>query len=251
MTTVALVSVKGSPGVTTAAMSLAWWWPRPVVVLEADPAGGDLAIRLGLPPDPGLVGLAAALRRNPAADILEHYSHETPTSIRVVLAPGGSHQASAAVSVLAGMPTRCLAAEVDVLVDVGRLEPSSLTHPLVAGAGHVVWVCRPQLEDLAHLLATLEQQRHPAASIVLTGTGPYSAKEVAATLGVRVVGHLPADPSGVTALWESKSRTWTRCSLGRSARDLANDLGTMLALSEANARPAQDGDPATTQRRDP
>ena len=50
VTLVALCSLKGSPGVTTAALGLAAGWPsaeQPVVV-ECDPAGGDLLGRYRL-----------------------------------------------------------------------------------------------------------------------------------------------------------------------------------------------------------
>ena len=43
---IALCSDKGSPGVTTTALALGSAWVTPVVVVEADLAGGDLAIRL-------------------------------------------------------------------------------------------------------------------------------------------------------------------------------------------------------------
>jgi hypothetical protein len=36
-----LVSASGSPGVTTTALALASVWPRPVIVVEADPTGGS------------------------------------------------------------------------------------------------------------------------------------------------------------------------------------------------------------------
>src|SRR3954466_96920 len=42
---IALASVKGSPGVTSTALAIAAVWPRPVVLLEADPTGGDLGYR--------------------------------------------------------------------------------------------------------------------------------------------------------------------------------------------------------------
>src|SRR5207244_2826784 len=50
MTAVAWCSAKGSPGVTTAVQLVAGAWPagRPLLIVEADPAGGDLAARLGL-----------------------------------------------------------------------------------------------------------------------------------------------------------------------------------------------------------
>ena len=127
-----MASVKGSPGVTTVALALASWWPRPVVVLEADPAGGDLAVRLGLPEDPGLVGLAAALRRHSQADLLEHYAQESPLGIPVVPAPAGARQSAASVSLLAALP----GAPLDVRG--GRAPRRGAPGPLLAGpaVGH-------------------------------------------------------------------------------------------------------------------
>ena len=65
---VSVASVKGSPGVTSAALALAAVWPRPVVLLEADSCGGDLAYRCSaagggaVASSPGLLQLAAAVR---------------------------------------------------------------------------------------------------------------------------------------------------------------------------------------------
>ena len=39
---IALCSAKGAPGVTTSGLALALSWPRPVVLAELDPAGGDV-----------------------------------------------------------------------------------------------------------------------------------------------------------------------------------------------------------------
>ena len=36
-----IASVSGSLGVTTLAVGLALTWPRPVVLVEADPSGGS------------------------------------------------------------------------------------------------------------------------------------------------------------------------------------------------------------------
>ncbi len=59
MTVVALASVKGSPGVTTAALAMAARWPagRKVLLVEADPFGGDLAPRYGATVTGGLASL--------------------------------------------------------------------------------------------------------------------------------------------------------------------------------------------------
>ena len=40
MAVIALTSASGSPGVTTTAVGLALLWPRPVILVDADPTGG-------------------------------------------------------------------------------------------------------------------------------------------------------------------------------------------------------------------
>ena len=40
---IAVAADKGAPGVTTTAVTLAAVWPRPVLLAECDPAGGDIA----------------------------------------------------------------------------------------------------------------------------------------------------------------------------------------------------------------
>ena len=42
MSLVVVSAGKGSPGVTTTALALSAVWPRPALLMECDPAGGDL-----------------------------------------------------------------------------------------------------------------------------------------------------------------------------------------------------------------
>ena len=76
MTVIALASAKGSPGVTTATLALAATWPGRALLVEADPAGGDVLAGYGrgeLPPAPGLLELATAARRElTPRDLLAH-----------------------------------------------------------------------------------------------------------------------------------------------------------------------------------
>ena len=44
MAVIALTSASGSPGVTTTAVAFAFLWPRPVVLVEADPTGGSAVL---------------------------------------------------------------------------------------------------------------------------------------------------------------------------------------------------------------
>jgi len=41
MAVLALTSAKGAPGVSTAALAMTLLWPRPALLLEADPTGGS------------------------------------------------------------------------------------------------------------------------------------------------------------------------------------------------------------------
>jgi len=42
VTAVAVLAGKASPGSTTVAAALTLTWPRPVLLVDADPAGGDV-----------------------------------------------------------------------------------------------------------------------------------------------------------------------------------------------------------------
>ena len=69
MALIAVAADKGAPGVTTTSVALAAVWPRPVLLAECDPAGGDLVYRLPsadgtrLDPRRGLLSLAVSARR--------------------------------------------------------------------------------------------------------------------------------------------------------------------------------------------
>src|SRR2546423_13436373 len=82
-------SVKDAPGVTTVAVGMVAGWPRPdhVVLLEADPDGGDLAARFGHHPDPGLMRFAAAAPSGPHTGVLRPPPPRPPVGRRRVLAP--------------------------------------------------------------------------------------------------------------------------------------------------------------------
>src|SRR5690349_14561468 len=85
---VAVASFKGSPAVTSLAVALAARWPAPgAVVVEADPAGGDLAFRFGLRREPGLSELAIDTRLGHQEPDLLAYTQRLPIGVDVVFAP--------------------------------------------------------------------------------------------------------------------------------------------------------------------
>jgi hypothetical protein len=231
MSMVALGSAKGSPGATTTTLALASWWHNPFIIIEADAAGGDIAARCGLPEEPGLVGLAAVLRRSPQLcrspdTSFTDYVQETSPGIRVVLAPTGAHQTGAALDLLSNTTPPPSAVGTDLLIDIGRISDLRASASWINGGSSdlFVWICRPVLTDLAHLAAILDKRRSDGLNhvVVLCGPGPYPADEVASTLEVVVIGHLPNDPQGAAALWSGGGRTWVRSALGRASKNLVN-----------------------------
>src|SRR5581483_3104341 len=143
---VVLLSAKGSPGVTTAAVALAAGWPadRSAVVVEADVAGGDLAATCGLAIDPGLGSLASAGRHGFDSDTLLAHSQILPCGIRAVVGPPSDSEAAAALEALRTNLEPALASSpIDVLADCGRFSSDETLETLLAHADLGLIVTRP------------------------------------------------------------------------------------------------------------
>lgn len=224
---IALCSVKGSPGVSTAAVGLGARWPlgEPVVV-ECDPGGGDLVARFGLRPSPGLVSLAAAARREPDPALIGQHSQFLPGGLRVVPGPVAAEQARAALRVLTAQGPHVLRragdlANAAVIVDAGRIDAASPSLPVVRGADVVLLLARPQVDELSHVATVLTAvptwTRTPG--LLLVGSG-YSTRDVERELGIPVMAVLPDDLRGAAVL---------RGQSGKGAGPLKSALGRALA----------------------
>jgi hypothetical protein len=199
---IALASVKGSPGVTTFALALAASWPADVrrVVIECDPAGGDLAQRFGLAASPGLLSLAAAAREPVDPDVVWSHTQPLPGGVQVIPGPPGGHQARAALSTLTsgasplyGMARR---PEVAVFADCGRLDPASPAEAVIRRADVLLLISGTYSDELAHLATRVHELGHTAtrACLILTGGG-HPTHEVERELGIPVMARIPHDPS--------------------------------------------------------
>jgi hypothetical protein len=249
MGVVALGSVR-SCGVTTLALALAATWPteRRVLVVEADPAGGTLAGAGGWPPEPGLVSLAAATRRVDDLSVVFEHCHALPGGAHVLAAPASGEQARHALSMLEGVFAGLGELDADILLDCGRLEPTttdgapanaaSASLERFTGADRALLAVRPRLPDL-HALGSWLGTSSAAPIIasgrlglVLVGDGPYPNSEIIDALGVEVLGHVPFDPEAVAALATipASDRALRQAPLVRCARTLAEQLaGSSLA----------------------
>lgn len=204
-------SIK-SGSATTAALALGATWPgnATVLVVEADPSGGDVASLFGLEREPGLVSLSAAARARHEVGLLTEHAQALPGGLRVVAAPPGAEQARGAVGLLsrdAGPLWKAAAAAEDlvVIVDVGRLDPGSPAHALVAAANAALLVARPTLSEAHALAARLDgligasDAAGTRLHLVLHGEG-YPAEQVSQSLAFPVTTHLPHDAKAAAIL---------------------------------------------------
>ncbi|MFD2355658.1 hypothetical protein ACFSTC_49890 [Nonomuraea ferruginea] len=150
MALIVLAADKGAPGVTTAATALAAVWPRPVLLAECDPAGGDLAYRLPavdggvLNPGKGLLTLGATARRGLDPAQIPAHTQKVIGGLDVLVGLTHGEQA-AGLTWLWGPLGRALAGipEADVIADCGRAgRPPAARRP--DGRGRPGGAARPR-----------------------------------------------------------------------------------------------------------
>jgi hypothetical protein len=172
------------------------------MVVECDPAGGDLQRRHRLRARPGLVDLAAAARGSSGdvfasgAQVVSLRGHE----VAVVVAPAGGAQTRAALPELTGGAALSAAGRL-VVADCGRLDPGAVTWPLLARADAVVLLTRGRADALAHvreLLGDLLDAEPGRLLVQLTPGGAYPVGEVADALARFVAEELAHDPALLT-----------------------------------------------------
>ena len=217
-------SLSGAPGATTVALALAASWPEAVVV-EGDWQGGRLAARFGLRRDPGLVTLAAA---RDSFDIDAHVQ-VLPGGVGVVVGPESGDAAeglwSSAGAVVAA---RLSSTPRTVVVDTGRLSSSSpLAAHVVPLASSVTLVVRNEPGDLAVAAASIARLRraNPTVALVVVGSSPYTAVEIADALAVPVLAVVPWDPAAAAAVSSGAAHRNLRATgFARAFRSLAEAL---------------------------
>lgn len=241
MSLIALVSAKGSPGVSTAALAFTLAWPAPTLLAECDPSGGDLLsgylARYDLPTDRGVLPLSGALLRGTAEQdwLGQLIDLDSPKQQRLVL-PGITDPAQAAAlnpawaqlgDFLSRLPQT-------VIVDCGRLSAAHPPWPLLARADLVLLVLRPQsirtvspgVPALAALRTHLDGS-HAHLGLLLIGGG-ISAREIARHLVTPVLAKLAWDPFTAAALCGS-GRGRRRGGLMRTAATAYGALHASLA----------------------
>lgn len=239
---VTLFSAKGSPGVTSAALTLASVWPREATLLEADPSGADIAYRCRadsggtLTQSPNVLGLATAARGDRSTEITA-WSQKLANGVTVVPGVSSPTQAAGIASLWRGVAGAARNHNGDVLADIGRIDLSAGEIPLLAAAEVIVPVVSASLESLMHTREVLKDiTSHSRARIAPLLVSPIrtaaadlrDVDEVFKSAGVisESAVHLPLDHTGLRSLEQGAKPTGrSRMSiLLRSTRPIANTL---------------------------
>jgi MinD-like ATPase involved in chromosome partitioning or flagellar assembly len=205
---IALVSAKGSPGVTTTALAMTLAWPGRCLLAECDPAGGDILagyLQGWLPAQRGLAQLAVAQLRGRLGEEFDNQlvDLDSPHRKRLLL-PGvvDPAQSATAASVWPSIAEHLYQRSRsgwNVLVDCGRPTTGHFGWPLLRRADRVLVVVRGTLPSLSATVPVLRSLRQPPSGegvrpgLVIVEIGPYRAGEVARRLGTEVMAVLPAD----------------------------------------------------------
>jgi MinD-like ATPase involved in chromosome partitioning or flagellar assembly len=239
-----LLSAKGSPGVTTTALALAATAgvegqatrPGSVLLVEADPAGGDLECWCGPRGEPGLLRAVTDVRERSDGDRLRSHAVQVVPGVDAILAPTTEVSAGAAWrSSTDGFAEALADLAGVVIVDGGRwlASPPAVLERLVVAADVVGVVCRPTLASVEHarsLVSTMQTTARHVVAVVVGGNRPYGPQEIASALHAQVAGVLPWDPRGLAALVEQGAgRSWLRSPLATAAGSLLRNLGGITA----------------------
>lgn len=217
MSLIVLASASGSPGVTTAGLGLALGWPRPALLVEADPTGGSAVaagyLRGSVVPPEAMIELALAQHVDEILETLPRVSMELPGSAARWVPGTRSHEQARSLVPLWEPLTAALrsldATGQDVIVDAGRLGLFGSPDPVLLGADLALLVTRTDMVSLSGARSWAETLRDRFAragasstlGVVLVGEGrPFRAREVASVLQLPVVTTLAWDPDSAEVL---------------------------------------------------
>ncbi|WP_329555228.1 MinD/ParA family ATP-binding protein [Streptomyces sp. NBC_00696] len=237
---------------TTATVGLAAGWPssEPRVVVECDPAGGDLLGRYRLETAPGLVSLAAAARHRGEPGLVWQHTQRLPGRLPVVVGPTGADQARAALAQLTQSGTKVLRRAANragtvVIADCGRIDPESPALSVVREADIMLLLARAHDDALAHVATQWHTVARWSRSphFLLVGDG-YPTDEVARALDINVMARIPEDPLGAAVLGGRPGRRSApaRSPLGRSMVRIAELAASRALLPHGPADQEQSTD---------
>jgi MinD-like ATPase involved in chromosome partitioning or flagellar assembly len=247
---IAVCCDRGAPGSTTTALALGSAFPEQSIVVEADPYGGDLALRCRvpgggvLPETPTVLTVAVAARTSKGSDLVSNYAHPFTEFTRLIPGHMAAEQAGG-LSDWSPLAKALHSSLTHIVADLGRIHANSPSLPIAAAADVLVVVARADMGSVVHLRDRLNRLvpavaevrgRPPVLVPVVVAprrTGPQHAAEIRELLADTAagpvtsdVGWIAWDPAGVERLeqGESGGRGLDRTPLMRSAAGVVEQI---------------------------
>lgn len=264
---IAVASAKGSPGATTAALLFGALWPRPVIVAECDPHGGDVAARLPafdggvIDPDRGLLSLGAAGRKTLRPELVPEHTQRIAGGLDVLVgvripeqSAGLAQQWGQLGPIFGGIPG------FDVIADAGRLGAATPQNVMLPSATDLVMVCDAQPSNVVHLrerILALQPSLRPESTngtqihvvVVADPKRRQAVREIGeamrrAAANVTDVYHLAYDSKGAGFFAGELSGRPDRTALVKSALPIVARLAadTQPFFVEQSSQPAPSGE---------
>lgn len=261
---IATVSSKGSPGASVSALALTLTWPRPAILVELDPAGGDVLFGYGRGQNVGAAGLVrlqvATRTAKPVSSLVWSEVVELPhdgVGPTKWWLPGltDPQQANSLNWAAIGRALRAVDGEVDVIADCGSAagDRDRVPRAVWAMADLVALAVRPTLAGVHIARGAANALRMDLmagglgadrlSSIVVDTRHGYPLRDVAkemADLAPVLDRSLPYDPAAADTLTGARdqSRRFHRSPLLRAAAQLATVIGgRAIELGAAVATP--------------
>ncbi|WBC08899.1 ParA family protein [Micromonospora sp. WMMA1947] len=259
MAIIAMVSAKGSPGVTTTALACTLAWSGRTVLAECDPAGGSVLSgylsSLEIPPI-GLLPLAAAALRDQLADAFAHQlvDLDAKNSGQRLVLPGINDPVQAGTIRPTWEALTAFFADLerhepgyDVIADCGRLATSAPPWPLLFRADLLLLVvCAATLRTIAPAAGAAEMLRREltqygqgpgALALALIGEGPYSRRDIEQRLQLPTLIELPDDRRTAEVLSDGGGRLRGSQRLLRAAASAEPAVRDAIARRRAHLAP--------------
>jgi len=246
VTLLTVSTVKGAPGGTTLAFLLAQalagprLGPGTCLLVECDPAGGDLAPGLDLPGIPGLASLALAARHGLTTEVLMAHTQSPAGAPGLHVVPGvaGPEQGRAVQWLLSDLVRVLDDPSVRAVVDLGRLQPDDGTEEMRSAAAANLIVTRDDVASLLHTRSAVDTARRAGHSIevVVSGERSHRLEEVSRATGARVLGTIRRDAPALALLLRPDRRPLAPWRLGvrlRRTEGLRGDVASVVRALEA------------------
>ncbi len=202
MSLIVVASAKGSPGATSTALRLSFELGRKLgssypasYLVDADPDGGDVALRLGLAAAPSVATLALAGRHGFSEAVLVSHTQRSALLPGVAILTGvaGRGQRSAVSWLAQPLAEAARRTSLPIVVDAGRTGGFESVHPLYAAADHVVLVCDESTPSVVHARSALIALAAEGieAGVALAPEAGEPASEIARALGRPILARVP------------------------------------------------------------